>query len=219
MEWIDLPFWDTPEAKTAMEKIDGLRLRGIGVNPRPDLIFAAMDATPFSKVRVCLFGQDPYPDPEMATGMAFSIPKTVPPKKFPPTLKNLFQEYHSDLGLPEPTVGSLTKWTSQGVFLWNVLPTCNSFQSLSHDWPEWRKLTREIIVEQSKTRKVMVFLGGVARQFTQYVDDRCVILEYSHPSPRASAASRTPFKSSRMFSTINAHLNAKKLGSIDWRLS
>ena len=62
--------------------------------PDVESIFRAL-SVPVDQVRVVILGQDPYPTPGMAEGLAFSVPKSI--TKLPPSLKNIFHEYASDL--------------------------------------------------------------------------------------------------------------------------
>src|SRR3990167_9104952 len=93
--WEDLNFWRSGEWQVIEERLDTLDKDRIIYTPKREDMFNALDATPFEKVKVVILGQDPYPDPKLATGLAFSIPKNV--KKFPPTLENIFHEYYNDL--------------------------------------------------------------------------------------------------------------------------
>lgn len=216
MNWEDLDFWNKHWASVE-EKLAKLRKSGVMVNPPEDKLLAAMDATPFDSVKVMFCGQDPYPDPGYCTGMAFSVPETV--KVLPPTLQNILQEYSKDLGYPKPSNGSLKLWADRGVFLWNSIPTCSAYRSLSHkDWPEWKELTKEIIEKLNQKQVVFVFMGGVAREFASIVTSNKRLIETSHPSPRASAASYSPFIGSRLFTRANAALCSTGQHSINWRL-
>lgn len=213
MKWRELNYWQCGEWDVIKEK-----LHGKSICPARKDIFKALTLCPFDTVRVAIIGQDPYPDREMATGVAFSVPTKILPRNFPPTLQNLFNEYAKDLHLSYPAVGDLTPWCKQGVLLWNAIPTCYLGQSLSHRWDEWTYLTKEIVEVLSPQKIVFVFLGGVAREYAQFVRTPSIALELSHPIPRASLKSNKPFTGSRMFSTINAKL--KELGKepINWRL-
>jgi uracil-DNA glycosylase len=217
--WDEMKFWDIGEFQAIEEGLDDLDKAKIVYNPERDKIFAALDACPFLKTRVAIFGQDPYPNHEDATGLAFSVP---PKRKFPPTLVSIFNEYHNDLGLPVPKSGSLTDWADQGVLLWNVIPTCEANKSLSHEgWLEWRFLTDEIISSlcNRNVKPVLVFLGGRARSFVKEVPEGIKVIETSHPSPRGSLHSKVPFSGSRIFSRINDALCELDQKPIDWRLS
>lgn len=167
-------------------------------------------------VKVVIMGQDPYPNPAHCSGVAFSLPADV--LDIPPTLANIFREYIRDLHYPFPKSGELTPWTKQGVMLWNAVPTCTAFKSMSHyGWPEWRLLTQEIV--ESLSGVVFVFVGSVAREFVKYVDQgKNRVIETSHPSPRGQLHSKTPFIGSRVFTTTNAKLVELGREPVDWRL-
>lgn len=215
--WDEMRYWDTGEWQVVQERLKDLNKAHKKYCPKQEDLFAALDATPYEKVRVAIVGQDPYPNALLATGIAFDIGYTSIP--FPPTLVTLYKEYERDLHLPTPTTGSLHKWCDQGVLLWNAIPSCEAGKSLSHDWPEWKLLTQEIVEALSEASVLMVFLGGKARDFLQYVDLlNSDVLVYSHPSPRGSMRSKTPFLGSHMFSTINDKLQAEGQTPIDWRL-
>ena len=210
--WDDMDFWQTGEWQACEEKINDLELAGVRLCPSDGDWFASFDAVPLSQVRVAILGQDPYPNPDFATGCAFDIPRSA--LHFPPTLVNIFKELEADMHYQVPTTGSLHKWMQQGVFLWNVIPVCVEGKSMSCDWIEWELLNKEIIERLSEKGVVHAFLGQVARAYTVYAKN-CPVIETSHPSPRGSLNSSVPFNGSRLFSTINSKLKGPK---IDWRL-
>lgn len=218
LNWEDLNYWRSGEWQVVEERLDDMDKVGQLYNPERQLLFAALDATPLEKVRVILVGQDPYPNGKYSTGLAFSIPKDA--KTHPPTLVTLLKEYVDDLHYAYPKNGNLEKWASQGVLLWNAIPSCEAGKSLSHDWVEWSHLTKEIIQLLSQTHNVVfVLLGGVARRYSQYVDTTTNdLIETGHPSPRGNLTSKVPFTGSRIFSRINACLCKRGKDPIDWRL-
>lgn len=217
MEWTTLKYWQTGEWQVVEEKLNDLTKARILWNPGKKSLFRALDQVPFDKCRVAIYGQDPYPNHQHATGVALSIPNSI--TTLPPTLKEVYREYQRDLSLEQPTVGDLTPWVKQGVLLWNVIPSCTAGHSLSHDWVEWTELTKEITEELSKKSIVFVFLGMKARQYKQFVNqDNNYIIETSHPSPRGALSSKAPFVGSRLFSRINDYLVQQKQTPINWRL-
>ncbi len=214
--WPELSYWSTGEWQVVKERLNDLKKEKKLFNPSRELLFRALERVPLKDVRVVIVGQDPYPDPIHATGIAFSIPDGI--KTFPVTLSNIFKEYQSDLHYDLPTGGNLSKWADQGVLLWNAIPSCLQQQSLSHNWEEWHLLTQEILEKVSKEKVVVVLMGGVARDFAKYVDEASVLIETSHPSPRGSLNSRTPFIGSRIFTTINDKLVGLGKQPINWKL-
>jgi len=217
-----LDYWQSGEYQAAREKLDDDQHAGYRINPSRTDLFRALSLCPEAKVRVAIIGQDPYPDSRFATGLAFSIPRHFTQKEFPATLRCIYDEYHSDLGYPRPSHGDLSGWGRQGVLLWNAIPSCRAGVSLSHDWPgrEWDYLTREIVQRLSARSCVFAFLGSTARRFVPDVETSSgsVIIQTSHPSPRGSLNSRTPFRGSRLFSTINDRLVGQGFKPIDWKV-
>jgi uracil-DNA glycosylase len=211
-DWDDLKFWDSED----WERIQG-RLDKGNFNPKRTNLFKSLDLTPFDTVKCVLMGQDPYPDPKYATGVAFSIPKDV--RGYPQTLTSILREYCTDLRLKRPANGNLEHWCREGVLLWNAYPSCEQWKSLSHYWDEWASLTKEIITELNERDVVFVFMGAKAKEFVPYAS-KSFVIETSHPSPRGSINSYHPFYGSRIFSRVNDIL-VQELGRspIDWYLS
>jgi uracil-DNA glycosylase len=220
MTWDDLAYWRSGEWQVVEERLDDLDKEGRLYNPERQLLFAALDMVPLDKAKVVILGQDPYPSGKYSTGLAFSIPKAA--TSHPPTLVTLLKEYVDDLHYAYPKNGNLEKWASQGVLLWNAIPSCEVGKSLSHDWVEWAHLTKEIISTLSeKQNMVFVLLGGVARRYASLVDTTTNdLIETGHPSPRGNLSSKVPFTGSRIYSRINACLARRWAGekNIDWRL-
>lgn len=214
MNYWNLNYWNSGEYQVVQEHYDDFRKKNVMINPVRKDVFRALKEIPYDKVRVAIFGQDPYPNPAHSTGTAFSIPDRVQRGDYPPTLVNILKEYKDDLHYPEPQNGSLSTWSDRGVLLWNVIPSCTAYHSLSHDWPEWEELNKEIVEKlNAKPDVLFAFLGGIARRYLHLVDPNRAF-SFSHPSPRANLSSKTPFLGSRIFSKINSRLK----DPIDWRL-
>jgi uracil-DNA glycosylase len=219
----ELGFFNSGEWQVCDERLSDLEKASAPLranfNPKREDLFRALRCTPFEEVKVAIIGQDPYPQSRFATGIAFSIPPDVARSEYPPTLRTFLGEYRSDLGYSHPSTGDLSTWTKRGVLLWNAVPSCRAGHSLSHDWPEWEVLTKEIVTKLAKKGIVFALLGQVAQRCANYISDsNNVVLRTSHPSPRGSASSKSPFVGSRLFSTINAKLNEQALKPVDWRL-
>jgi uracil-DNA glycosylase len=216
--WKELSYWRSGEWQVVEERLSDLKKSGKLYNPERQNLFKALDATPLEKVTVAIVGQDPYPSGRYSTGLAFSIPKDV--ETHPPTLQTILREYEDDLHYPYPKNGNLEKWTSQGVLLWNAIPSCEVGKSMSHDWDEWALLTKEIITTLSTKRSVVfVLLGGVARRYASSVETTYNrLIETGHPSPRGNLTSKVPFSGSRIFSQTNACLCRLGKEPINWRL-
>jgi uracil-DNA glycosylase len=189
--------------------------RSAHVLPDPDLVFAALDATPFASVRAVVLGQDPYPTASHATGLAFSVPMDVAP--LPRSLRNIRAELRSDLGLSVPGHGSLESWTRHGVLLLNTALTVREGVAGSHDRAGWADLTDSIISTVAAKGEPIAFLlwGLPAKAKATLVDEtRHVVVRSSHPSP----LSQKGFLGSRPFSRANIGLRERGAEPIDWSL-
>lgn len=184
------------------------------IYPPGPLIFNAFNLTPIDKVKVVIIGQDPYHNPGQAEGLSFSVPHGIVP---PPSLKNIYKEIESDLGIRVNKDGSLTSWAEQGVFLLNAILTVRAGEAASHSRIGWSEFTDAVISILSERKRGLVFLlwGNFARSKKMLIDtSRHTVLEAAHPSPLAGGA----FFGCRHFSKTNAILEAEGLSPIDWSL-
>ena len=176
--------------------------------------FTAFVHTPFARTRVLLLGQDPYPTPGLAHGLAFSVKRGI---KLPQSLANMFHELVADVGCAFPTHGYLLPWARQGVLLLNSVLTVRASEPGSHKLFGWRELTNAVIraLDEREEPVVFAFWGGHARAHAKLVKNpRHVIIEGAHPSPMSVKA----FRGSRPYSRINAALRSVGQPEIDWSL-
>lgn len=177
-------------------------------------IFNAFKYCAYENVKVVILGQDPYYGDGQAHGLAFSVKKGV---DVPPSLKNIYKELSTDLGIRPPTHGCLESWARQGVFLLNTALTVRKGQPLSHRGKGWEIFTDHVISILSAREKPMVFLlwGSNARSKKGLIDtSRHLVLEAPHPSPLSAFAG---FFGCKHFSKANAFLSARG-ESVDWRI-
>jgi uracil-DNA glycosylase len=185
------------------------------VYPPEDEVYAALNLTPYENVRVLLLGQDPYHGAGQAHGLAFSVRPGVAP---PPSLKNIFNELQSDLGVPPPGHGHLAAWAERGVLLLNAVLTVRAGQANSHKNKGWEVFTDSIIraVGLKSDRVIFLLWGGYARKKRHLIAvEHHVAIESAHPSPLSA---RNGFFGSRPFSRANAALRQAGQPEIDWRL-
>lgn len=176
-------------------------------------IFNALKYTSFADTKVVIIGQDPYHGAGQAHGLCFSVlPGVVPP----PSLKNMFKELHSDLGLPEPSTGELTRWAKQGVLLLNTVLTVREGQPTSHKGLGWERVTDRIITELNKKETPVVFLlwGAHAQKKGELITNPIHYkLQTVHPSPLSASRG---FFGCRHFSKTNALLQKHGMTPIEW---
>ena len=177
--------------------------------PKAELIFSAL-SMPLDKAKVLIVGQDPYPNPEHAMGLAFSIPHTH--SKLPPTLRNIFKELQSDLGGELRVRGDLSDWRDQGVVLLNRTLTLEPGKSDSHKDFGWDEVTSKIIEVLSNRMSVAILWGKSAQELAPRLKG-VEILASPHPSPLSSY--RGIF-GSRPFSKANHILEKNGLVPISW---
>ncbi len=191
------------------------REQGKVIYPKGSEWFAALDQTPFDKVRVVILGQDPYHGEGQAHGLCFSVKDGVRP---PPSLINIYKEMQSDLGLPVPKSGNLTCWTKQAVLLLNSVLTVEAGRAASHQGKGWEKFTDAIIRRLNDERENLVFIlwGSYAQKKAAFVDrSRHLVIASAHPSPLSA---HNGFFGSRPFSRCNQYLLSKSQDPIDWRI-
>ena len=187
---------------------------GKKIFPPGSQIFRAFELTPVSHVKVVILGQDPYHGLGQAHGLSFSVPDGVPA---PPSLKNIFKEIESDLGIRMSGYPNLENWARQGVLLLNAVLTVRSGEAASHSRIGWTEFTDAVIKYISDNCEGVVFMlwGNFARSKRDLIDrSRHHVLEAAHPSPLARGA----FFGCRHFSQANNLLAAQGRTPIDWQL-
>jgi len=201
-------------AARAVALADAAVASGAQVLPVPADVFNAFRLTPLGEVRAVILGQDPYPTPGHAHGLAFSVRRGVAP--LPGSLRNIFKELRSDLGGAPPASGELTAWAAHGVLLLNTALTVEARKAGAHTtWP-WRELAREAISAVSRERPRVVFLlwGLKAQAQGQLIDaERHLVIASEHPSPLSA---HRGFLGSRPFSRANRWLAAHGEAEIPW---
>ncbi len=183
----------------------------------PDMydIFNALKLTSFSDTKVVIIGQDPYHGPGQAHGLCFSVKKGIEP---PPSLKNIFKEMHSDLGIKIPSSGDLTYLAKQGVLLLNTVLTVRAGMADSHKDKGWEIFTDRVISELNKKQTPVIFLlwGAKARNKANVITNPIhKKLTAAHPSPLSAY---NGFFGCRHFSKTNELLKSFGLEPIDWEI-
>lgn len=180
----------------------------------PDMydIFNALKITDYNSVKAVILGQDPYHGFGQAHGLSFSVKDGITP---PPSLVNIFKEYHNDLGYDIPKSGNLTKWAENGVLLLNTVLTVQGGMAASHRGIGWEIFTDNIISLLNERNKPIVFIlwGRFARDKKRLISNPIHhIIESAHPSPLSAY---NGFFGSKPFSRANDFL---KNNPIDWKL-
>ena len=184
------------------------------IYPPGSLIFRAFDLTPVDQVKVVILGQDPYHNPGEAMGLSFSVPDGV---RMPPSLRNIYKEIETDLGIRMSGRPNLEDWARQGVLLLNSVLTVEAGQAASHRNIGWQSFTDAVISYLSAHGNGIVFLlwGNFAKAKASLIDtSRHHVLMAAHPSPLAGGA----FFGCRHFSQTNQILASEGKTPIHWQI-
>lgn len=183
------------------------------IYPPAKLIFNAFDQCPFDQVKVVILGQDPYHGPGQAHGLCFSVNDGI---DFPPSLRNIFKEIHSDTGVPIPTSGNLERWAQQGVLLLNATLTVRAQVAGSHQKKGWEQFTNSVIhlVANKLNHVVFILWGNYAISKGEFIDHhKHLVLKSVHPSPLSASRG---FYGNKQFSRTNNYLAENGKKQITW---
>lgn len=185
------------------------------IYPRGTEYFAALNLTPFDKVKVVILGQDPYHGPGQAHGLCFSVKPGV---VIPPSLVNIYKELKNDLGIEPAKHGYLQSWADQGVLLLNATLSVEAGRAGSHQNKGWEQFTDAIIHRLNEEREGIVFVlwGSYAQKKGAFIDaQKHFVLKGPHPSPLSA---HRGFFGCKHFSQINKFLVSRGQQPIDWAL-
>ncbi|AUR11738.1 uracil-DNA glycosylase Ung [Phaeobacter inhibens] len=205
--WSKLPFFAERYPAIAEAVAEDPR----DILPPADQRLAPLSLTPSEATRVVILGQDPYPTPGHAHGLAFSVAPDVRP--LPRSLNNIFKELHDDLGVERQT-GDLRGWARQGVLLLNTVLSVPAGDANGHKNLGWQQLAHEVLSLTSQRPTAYILWGKQAQGLEKYIQPGDhLILRTAHPSPLSA---RRGFFGSRPFSTVNRWLAEQGQPTIDW---
>ncbi len=208
------PEFKKPYYKELFQKVNEA-YRTQRVFPPADDIFNAFHLTPLKNVKVVILGQDPYHEEGQAHGLCFSVKPDV---EIPPSLVNIYQELHDDLGCTIPNHGYLKKWAEQGVLMLNTVLTVQAHRANSHRGIGWEEFTDAAIRALNEQDRPIVFiLWGRPAQMKKKMltNPKHLILEAPHPSPLSAYRG---FFGSKPFSRTNRFLEEHGVAPIDWQI-
>ena len=211
------PEFDLPYMVSLRNFLEAEKTKAKVIHPGGSEYFNALNSTPFDSVKVVILGQDPYHGPNQAHGLCFSVRQGL---QLPPSLKNIYKEIQSDLGLSSHDFshGCLESWASQGVLLLNSVLTVEQNKAASHQGRGWEVFTDRVIECLSRREKRCVFLlwGNYAQKKGVVIDRaKHKVLTASHPSPLSAYRG---FLGCKHFSQCNSLLREWGETAIDWRV-
>ncbi len=207
--------FDQPYMDKLKQFLAGEKSKGKVIYPAGSNWFAAFNDTPFDQVKVVILGQDPYHGPHQAHGLCFSV---LPGVVVPPSLRNMYQELQTDVGMSAPGHGCLTSWAEQGVLLLNATLTVEQGNAGAHQGQGWEQFTDRAVQALNEQREGLVFLlwGSYAQKKGAFIDTaKHLVLKAPHPSPLSAYRG---FFGCKHFSLTNQYLIQKGLSAIDWQL-
>jgi uracil-DNA glycosylase len=205
--WSQIPgFWQQHLDKRNVDSLS--QSIGDGFQPELKKIFRAIDI-PARQIKVLILGQDPYPNSDYATGLAFSVPKDC--RQLPASLKNIYQELQSDLNIKRDS-GDLSDWADQGVMLLNRSLTIGSNGTESHRSKGWNEITERIVKCVADSGAIGVLWGNDAQQMSSFFNPAKLITS-PHPSPLSA---NRGFFGSKPFSKVNQILIDQGDQPINW---
>lgn len=217
----DLGAWsellaDQKDLLSELEERLRLARQGAEIYPPEGAELTALRLTQPEAVRAVILGQDPYHEPGQAFGLAFAVRRGTP---LPPSLRNIYAELQSDLGLTPPQHGDLSAWAARGVLLLNTVLTVERGKANSHAAWGWQTLTDAVIAATNRLPQPIAFVlwGAQAQKKTALIRAATprLILSAPHPSPLSSYRG---FFGSRPFSQINRFLEDNGEPPVDWSL-
>ena len=212
--------WDSALGKEGLELCENIYKQALErfSTPQKDDVFNAFKLTEFEDVKVLILGQDPYPNPEHAHGLAFSSRA----EKCPASLKNIFKvinkNYDKDFVFDK---WELTSWAEQGVFLLNTALTFYDEKHQNKILKLWKPFI-DLVLEKLANKKepLVVMLWGnkaIERALSTFEDrENVLILTASHPSPLGANKGDNAFMNCNHFKNCNEFLKGNNLNEIDW---
>jgi|TARA_R110000764_G_scaffold41079_4_gene92062 uracil-DNA glycosylase len=208
--WDDilLPFINSKAYDDVVTSLVSLVEGGQRFTPQFKDIFNAFKECDYDNLKVVIVGQDPYPQLDVADGIAFSCSKKGKTEK---SLQYIFKALYGEY---EGYNNDLRRWANQGVLLINTALTVEVNKIGSHYW-NWKPFTEYLFTEINKNNKDIVFiLMGKKAESWQLLLPNQIILKCSHP---ASAAYRGGvWDSNDVFSKANNELKKQDKTLISW---
>ena len=198
------------EHQSQLAKIEST-LSSQRITPALENVFRVFNS-PIGHYRCVIVGQDPYPSPGYATGLAFSVSADV--TRLPASLKNIFLEYVSDTGFSYPKTGDLSDWADHGVALLNTSLSLNLDDKSEHLKIGWQQITQSVLAAMASRGIVAILWGSHAQKIGSCFTDNQKI-QSVHPSPLSA---HRGFFGSKPFTQCNQLLMASGKAPIDWRL-
>lgn len=180
--------------------------------PKVKHLFKAFEVCPFDKVNVVIIGQDPYPQINVADGIAFSC------SNFGKVEKSLDYMFKS-IGKTTGSINNdpdLSRWSNQGILLLNSALTTTIGKPGTHQllWKPFMAYVLDYLV-WNRPNLIYVFMGKKAQDFADLIPDNNYKIMVSHPA--SAAYNEDPeWECGDMWNKINKYLDENARPTISW---
>jgi len=185
------------------------------IYPAKEDIFKPFELTDFANVRVVILGKLPFYRKDQADGLAYSSADGTDINESTSVIIN---ECINDVGIAQPSSGSLVQWAKEGVLLLNATLTSPSNKPAAHT-DLWKNFTFDVLKELAldPQPKVFVLWGEFAKEYLPLLEgkENILVLEAVSPSPLSA---NSGFYGSKPFSKINDFLEKNNIKKINWQL-
>lgn len=192
------------------EATDGKRF-----TPPVKYVFKALTACSFDKVKVVIIGQDPYPQLDVADGLAFSCSRK---DRAEVSLQHIKRSIELTVPIEykdQSQSNDLSRWADQGVLLLNTALTTTIGKPGTHQIL-WKNFIINVLdsLIWSNQQLIYVFMGKKAQEFADLVPDVNYKIVTSHPA--SASYSDTEWDCCDMFNKINHYLEKQSKTKITW---
>lgn len=202
-----LPGW-TPAAMQAV--VQAVRAASADRPIAPADPFRALRLVPPDAARVVVLGQDPYPRPGHADGLAFSAGHGKPH-----SLRRIFAVLAADRpGWQPPERWALDAWAHQGVLLLNPVLSVEVGQAGSHMSCGWQALTSDIVQSLCRQADPPAFLLW-GRPANAFFDAAAAPVDPAVPAARIWRSRHPSHDFRRQFMADGSHF-AATADRVDW---
>ncbi len=219
------------EGQQYLNKPEIINAISLSTSPVKENIFNALKLTPLNDTKVLILGQDPYPNPLDAHGLAFSSRNKITPG----SLKNIFiaidKTYNSNLF--KTKYNELTSWAKQGVLLLNTSLTFEKKQDKKLEqkrqnenlrlWKPFINLVITKLILRENKPLVMLLWGDKAQKTAEFnikkykINENILIFKSSHPSPLSvNRGGDFPNLAPKQFIECNEFLKRNNANEIIW---
>lgn len=191
--------------------------------PHIDKVWNAFIGLELTAIKTVILGQDPYPNSEHATGLAFGVPPWT--TKLPPSLLNIHHELDRTIPRMMSMIRDVTleNIRSQGVLLLNSsLTTIHG--AIGKHMKEWQPFTQQLldqVVYMNPGLPIACFGKQAQQTLSSYAKTYASVLNVPHPAA-ANYGNSFGVVGTNVFVNINMILEDPRYGGkslipIDWR--